>query len=113
MYYWAENNSYHNEAFDQPIPDGAIKITDQEYQEAMDGIAAGKIVKASKKGMPTVYDAPKPKLAQATDLRRAAYRAESDQLYMEWQYDQTEESEQAWRDKVAEIKERYPLPAVS
>ncbi|MGL1625330.1 hypothetical protein ACSTID_14685 [Vibrio parahaemolyticus] len=42
-------------------------------------------------------------------LRQAAYKAESDPLYMEWQYDSTSEKEQAWRDKVAEIKARYPL----
>ncbi|WP_345861232.1 hypothetical protein [Shewanella algae] len=45
--------------------------------------------------------------------RRVAYAAESDPLYMEWQYDNTPESEQAWRDKVAEIKARYPLPSAS
>ncbi|EGR2744172.1 hypothetical protein MYC06_004701 [Vibrio parahaemolyticus] len=43
--------------------------------------------------------------------RRLAYKAESDPLYMEWQYDQTAEKEQSWRDKVAEIKARYPLPS--
>jgi len=43
-------------------------------------------------------------------LRQTAYRAESDPLFLEWQYDQTPESEQLWRDKVAEIKARYPLP---
>lgn len=42
--------------------------------------------------------------------RRSAYDAESDPLFLEWQYDQTSEKEQAWRDKVAEIKARYPLP---
>jgi len=41
--------------------------------------------------------------------RSSAYKAESDPLYMEWQFDQTTESEQAWRDKVTEIKARYPL----
>jgi hypothetical protein len=46
-------------------------------------------------------------------LRKKAYIAESDPLYMEWQYDNTPESEQAWRDKVAEIKARYPLPSES
>lgn len=49
-------------------------------------------------------------LVKAQEARRAAYVAESDPLYMEWQYDQTPESEQAWRDKVAEIKARHPLP---
>lgn len=41
--------------------------------------------------------------------RKAAYKAESDPLYMEWQFDQAAESEQIWRDKVLEIKARYPL----
>ncbi|MBG5233943.1 hypothetical protein GHU69_26970 [Pseudomonas aeruginosa] len=50
------------------------------------------------------------KLAEAQDARRAAYVVESDPLFLEWQYDQTPESEQAWRDKVAEIKDRHPLP---
>lgn len=49
-------------------------------------------------------------IAAVNTLRRAAYAAESDPLYMEWQYDQTVASEQVWRDKVAEIKTRYPLP---
>ncbi|MCH9691004.1 MAG: hypothetical protein K0U59_02890 [Gammaproteobacteria bacterium] len=43
-------------------------------------------------------------------LRLMAYKEESDPLYMEWQYDQTNELEQLWREKVAEIKSRYPLP---
>lgn len=64
----------------------------------------------------TLTEPPKPeptfeeRLASTTAQRAAAYKAESDPLYMEWQYDQTEEAKQAWRDKVAEIKERYPLP---
>lgn len=48
-------------------------------------------------------------LSQNSEKRKAAYRAESDHLYMEWQYDQTPESELAWRAKVQEIKARYPL----
>lgn len=48
-------------------------------------------------------------LSQNIEKRKAAYRAESDPLYMEWQYDQTPESEQHWRDKVVEIKLRYPV----
>lgn len=43
-------------------------------------------------------------------LRQHAYQMESDPLFMEWQYDKSEEKENIWRSKVAEIKERYPLP---
>jgi hypothetical protein len=48
-------------------------------------------------------------LSQNVNKRQASYKSESDPLYMEWQFDQTTESEQAWRDKVTEIKARYPL----
>ncbi|MEY0971294.1 hypothetical protein ACFDTO_34045 [Microbacteriaceae bacterium 4G12] len=51
--------------------------------------------------------------AQNLVKRKEAYRLESDPLFMEWQYDNTPESEQVWRDKVAEIKARYPLPSES
>ncbi|MBE4293172.1 hypothetical protein HJ067_08380 [Vibrio parahaemolyticus] len=49
----------------------------------------------------------------ALENRKNAYVLESDPLYMEWQYDQTPESEAIWRSKVAEIKARYPLPTES
>ena len=41
--------------------------------------------------------------------RKAAYAKESDHLFLEWQYDKTPESEDAWRDKVAAIKLRFPI----
>ena len=46
---------------------------------------------------------------QNVEKRQAAYKAESDPLFMEAQYDGTPESYQKWQDKVAEIKTRYPL----
>lgn len=49
-------------------------------------------------------------LSQNVEKRQAAYKAESDPLFMEAQYDGTPESLQKWQDKVAEIKARYPLP---
>ena len=45
--------------------------------------------------------------------RQRAYEAESDPLFLEWQYDKTAVAEQIWRDKVAEIKARYPLTVES
>ena len=41
--------------------------------------------------------------------RRAAFQAESDPLFFEWQ--RGEGTEQAWLEKVAEIRARYPDPA--
>jgi uncharacterized protein YeaO (DUF488 family) len=40
-----------------------------------------------------------------TELRAAAYKEESDQLFFEGQYDN---DLTVWKDKVAEIKARYP-----
>lgn len=42
-------------------------------------------------------------------LRKQAYKSESDPLFIESQYDKTDESEKAWRDKVEDIKNRYPI----
>lgn len=52
----------------------------------------------------------KEKVKHILAVRQKAYKSEADPLYMEWQYDQTQEAEKAWRDKVTEIKTRYPLP---
>ncbi|HCF3100908.1 TPA: hypothetical protein NIB79_005226 [Pseudomonas aeruginosa] len=49
-------------------------------------------------------------LAEVHEARRAAYVAESDPLYLEWQYDQSDEKEAEWRASVASIKARFPLP---
>ena len=47
--------------------------------------------------------------AQVDAQRHTAYVAESDPLFFQWQRGET--TEQAWRDKVAEIQTRYPDPA--
>jgi hypothetical protein len=44
--------------------------------------------------------------SQCHHLRKAAYAKESDPMFIE--YDQTTGKELAWRNKVAEIKQRYP-----
>lgn len=49
-------------------------------------------------------------LRQNVEKRETAYKRESDPLYMEAQFDGTSESLKVWRDKVTEIKARYPLP---
>lgn len=47
----------------------------------------------------------------ALNKRQEAYSNESDPLFIEWQYEKTPESEQLWRNKVLEIKARYPIGA--
>jgi hypothetical protein len=43
-------------------------------------------------------------------IRKGRYSKEADPLYMEWQFDQTEEAFNLWRAKVAEIKASHPIP---
>ena len=57
----------------------------------------------------TTWNADQPTQAEVDALRHAAYVAESDPLFFQWQRGET--TEQAWRDKVAEIQARYPDPA--
>lgn len=47
--------------------------------------------------------------AEVDALRHAAYTAESDPLFFQWQ--RGAGTEQAWLDKIAEIQARYPDPA--
>lgn len=42
--------------------------------------------------------------------RQAAYQTESDPLFFTYQRQEDGVTKQAWLDKVAEIKERYPYP---
>jgi hypothetical protein len=44
--------------------------------------------------------------AEAQAARRGAFQAEADPLYFAWQ--RGEGTEQAWLDKCAEIRQRYP-----
>jgi hypothetical protein len=46
---------------------------------------------------------------EITALRLAAYQAESDPLFFKWQ--RGEGTEQAWLDKIEQIKTRYPYPS--
>jgi len=45
---------------------------------------------------------------EITALRQAAYSKESDPIFFMWQRGQA--TEQEWLDKIAEIKQRYPMP---
>ena len=89
--------------------DAAIRLEDgacipfaegnRDYQEYLEWLTVGNEPE-------TVDPVPVP---DPIVLRKAAYIAESDPLYMEWCYDETDETQAYWMDKVREIKLRYPL----
>lgn len=62
-------------------------------------------------GEPDIQYDPDFNIERIQQLRQSAYQAESDPLYMEWQYDQSDAKKQAWVTAVKAIKTRYPLPS--
>lgn len=112
MFYSPERNGF----FESDPGDG-YEISADRHVELLIGQGEGKTIASQRDGKPYLKSPSELDHAQLTQLvqlqRKNAYAADSDPLYMEWQYDQTSESEQAWRQKVEEIKERFPLPAVS
>lgn len=81
------------------IDHNGISYSNYEYDDLV-SILTQEIVDAAIKAQQT---------KEAKALRKATYTTESDPLFIEWQYDKTPEKEQQWRDKVAEIKVKYPL----
>lgn len=103
------------EGIHETMPDDAVEMTEELYQAVIASPPPGK-VREHRDGLPYLVDAEPvaPSLEQVQALRSAAYRAESDPIKIEAEYDAmeagTEPDYTAWRAKVAEIKERYPLP---
>jgi len=84
------------------ISDNAFIPKDSEnkdYQYYCEWLAAGNIPDKAD-------DASQP---DAIAMRQAAYRLESDPIFMEARYDDDPAKMQEWKNKVMEIKERYPL----
>jgi hypothetical protein len=55
---------------------------------------------------PTAEEIEAQRIAAIDAKRIAAYREESDPLFFEWQ--RGDSTEQAWLDKIAQIKARFP-----
>ncbi len=92
------------------LPEDAVELSAKDSQNFWKvSPPEGKKLAASR-GRPVWKDLPARTAEQVISLRQAAYRSESDPIYMEWQFDQTDEKKEAWRASVEAIKARYPLP---
>lgn len=97
-------------------PVDAVELTEQQHIELKAGLAVGKVIVPGPNGLPTLADPIVPPMTaeQITAQRLSAYRAESDPLKIEAEYDAqiagSDPDYSAWLAKVAEIKERFPLP---
>ena len=85
---------------------GQIQLNEQSYQALLDmGYEQSQAIQMIKDAMH------QSDLETVVEQRLQAYKREADPLFIEYQFDQTPEAEQAWRAKVEEIKARYPKPA--
>lgn len=96
-------------------PSDAVELTDAQRDKFWAKTPpAGKMLGATKDGLPAWVALPAPTFEEVTAVRQSAYRMESDPLKNEADYDAleagTEPDYTAWRAKVKEIKERHPLP---
>lgn len=106
-----ENGFYHSDVH-KHIPDNVIPISDAEHARLMVELSKGLHLYADQDGRPALREPPKPTLetlhTHVKAQRAAAYRSESDPLFFKAQRGEATLDE--WREKVAEIKERYPEP---
>jgi hypothetical protein len=116
--YRGENRAFFEELGSWPAD--AKALTAKQVAEFSEGQPAGKVLAATAKGSPKWVDyveAAPVSIEEAQQRRSAAYRAESDPLKIEAEFDALEAGAEPdytnWRAKVKEIKERFPMPAVS
>lgn len=111
-YYSPGNRGFYVEGIHDGVPEDAVEITATRHAELLSAQAAGMEIIPGPDGAPQAAHpaAWVPTVAEVHALRQAAYRRESDPLYMEAVYDGGADKLDAWRAKVAEIKTRFPLP---
>lgn len=118
FFYSATTRGLFDDRFNKSIPADAKAITAEHYQALRDEQTAGKLIVPGSGGLPESIDRPastaEELFAAVLAQRRDAYRAESDNLKIEAEYDAQisgiTPDYAAWMAKVSEIKERYPLP---
>ena len=92
------------------MPSDAVEITQDQYNTLFEGQSSGKVIDWDKKGFPFLRDPTPPtseELASQVQANRlAAYTAEADPLF--YQYQRDDVTKQVWLDKIAEIKLRFP-----
>lgn len=102
--------SFYDETIHTDIPPDAVEITKEEHQALFEGQSQGFIIDWDEDGYAFLKE-PAPLTVEELDAavlanRQAAYTAEADPLFYEFQ--RKEITKQVWLDKIAEIKLRYP-----
>lgn len=109
FYSESEAGFYSEAVHGDAIPIDAVEVTQERYAEVMEGQANGMcIVACAIHGARLVDRQISPEeVAKTVDAaRQAAYRAEADPVFFKAQ--RGEATMQQWREKIEEIKARYP-----
>lgn len=116
MYYSPSTNLFYDPGFSQSMPGDVVAITEDEHAALLSGQAAGLAIVADDAGRPVLKDRPPlppPTPDESRRLRLNAYKAESDPLKIEAEYEAQVSGQPvdytAWLAKVEEIKARYPF----
>ena len=83
-------------------PLGSVNVQDGDSERPMTETEWTAWVDAS-------WNADQPTVEQVEAARRAAYAAQSDPLFFEWQ--RGDGTEQAWLDAIAAVKAAHPYPS--
>ena len=104
------NSFYASDIHGDNKPSDCIEISEEFWQELVNGLSQGKVIKVDDNGNPYVAEPPplteEQKIDIANSYRQQAYYKEADALFFKSQ--RGEIDKQVWLDKVAEIKARFP-----
>jgi hypothetical protein len=112
MFYSPNTNGFYDPEINPTIPDDAIEITQQAYDDLIAGQSSGLVIYFDGKE-PSLKEQRQPTYDEQIQLinnsRSLAYRTEADPLFFKSQRGECSLDE--WKSKVAEIKALYPKPS--
>lgn len=111
LFYSASTGGFYDaDIHGDAMPPDKVGISESQHAALLEAQSNGKNIKAGPGGFPVAADPEPPTAeqlnAQAEANRRAAFAAEADPLFFQWQ--RGEATEQEYKDKVAEIRARFP-----
>lgn len=109
IYASKSTHGFYDPEFNDYIPEDAVILPEGMHAELLAGQMGGKVINWDGE-LPSLQDTPLPTTEELNAIvianREAAYRAEADPLFFQYQRDDI--AKQVWLDKVTEIKTRFP-----
>lgn len=87
MFYSKTTNGFYDPAINDIIPDDAVEISLENWQDLIEGQSSGKIIKADDKGYPYLEDPPAPTKDQTVSILSSAIQQSLNTSATTWGYD--------------------------